>query len=170
MATEAQIAANQVNACKSTGPRSAAGKIRSSRNSYRHGLSAALPSSAERQKQVEELARKIAGNLSDKRTLELARTAAVCEIDLGQIRAAKVAAIERMLRFGLYDALSVHTNARGGENPAGLPATEQKRTAEAVRRALPDLIRIERYERQATTLRERSLRVVIKRIKSQLQS
>ena len=145
------------------------GKICSSRNSYRHGLSAPLQLSAERQKHVEELARKIADNISDEVTLELARTAAVCEIDLRRIRAAKVAAIERMLKFGLYDALSVFTNTPGGEDAASLLATDQKRTAEAVRRALPDLIRIERYERVAATLRERSLRAVIKRMRYKKQ-
>ena len=39
MATEKQIAANRANAQKSTGPRTAAGKLKSSRNAYRHGLS-----------------------------------------------------------------------------------------------------------------------------------
>ena len=117
MATKAQISANRVNARKSTGPRSAAGRIRSSRNSYRHGLSAALQSSGERQTHVEELARKIADNISDEVTLELARTAAICEIDLRRIRAAKVAAIKRMLKFGPYDALNVNTNPRGGKDP-----------------------------------------------------
>jgi len=40
MATPAQIAANRRNALKSTGPRTAAGKAASSRNSLRHGLAA----------------------------------------------------------------------------------------------------------------------------------
>jgi hypothetical protein len=39
MATEKQIAANRANAKKSTGPRTLAGKLKSSRNAYRHGLS-----------------------------------------------------------------------------------------------------------------------------------
>jgi len=38
MATPAQIAANQANSQKSTGPTSPAGKARSSRNSFKHGL------------------------------------------------------------------------------------------------------------------------------------
>ena len=38
MATPAQIAANLANSQKSTGPKSADGKARSSRNSFKHGL------------------------------------------------------------------------------------------------------------------------------------
>lgn len=40
MATEKQIAANRRNATRSTGPRTAAGKQRSSQNSLKHGLTA----------------------------------------------------------------------------------------------------------------------------------
>jgi hypothetical protein len=43
VATAKQIAANRANAKRSTGPKTAAGKRRSSRNAYRHGLSGALP-------------------------------------------------------------------------------------------------------------------------------
>ncbi len=39
MATEKQIAANRANAKRSTGPKTFAGKLKSSRNAYRHGLS-----------------------------------------------------------------------------------------------------------------------------------
>ena len=43
MATERQIAANRANAKRSTGPKTVAGKRRSSGNAYRHGLSGPLP-------------------------------------------------------------------------------------------------------------------------------
>jgi hypothetical protein len=39
MASEKQISANRANAKKSTGPRTMAGRAKSSRNAYRHGLS-----------------------------------------------------------------------------------------------------------------------------------
>jgi hypothetical protein len=43
MATEKQIIANRANAKRSTGQKTAAGRARSSRNAYRHGLSLDLP-------------------------------------------------------------------------------------------------------------------------------
>jgi len=58
MASEKQIAANRANAKKSTGPRTPAGRAKSSRNAYRHGLS--VPMQPEPQA-VEALAKAIAG-------------------------------------------------------------------------------------------------------------
>jgi hypothetical protein len=42
MPSERQIAANRLNALKSTGPRTGAGKSRSSKNAYKHGLSGVI--------------------------------------------------------------------------------------------------------------------------------
>ena len=65
MATERQIAANRRNAGNSTGPRSSGGKKRASRNSYRHGLAAAVTTTEEDAKRIERLARRIAGDTAD---------------------------------------------------------------------------------------------------------
>ena len=73
MSSERKIAANRRNAGKSTGPRSRAAKRRTRRNSYRHGLTAGVTSSAERTKRIERLARKIAGNTTDAVVLDRAR-------------------------------------------------------------------------------------------------
>jgi hypothetical protein len=43
LASDKQIAANRANSKKSTGPKTAAGKQKSSRNAYRHGLSRLEP-------------------------------------------------------------------------------------------------------------------------------
>ena len=104
MANERQIAANRRNARKSTGPRSSAGKRRTNRNSYRHGLTASVTLSTERIQHIERLARKIAGKATDVVILNRARDAAQAELELAQIRRVKVALIERMVEFGEFQA------------------------------------------------------------------
>jgi len=56
MATEKQIAANRANAKRSTGPKTAAGKLKSSRNAYRHGLSGPLLSDPATSAKVDRIA------------------------------------------------------------------------------------------------------------------
>jgi hypothetical protein len=182
VASERKIAANRRNARKSTGPRSSVGKRRTSRNAYRHGLTASVTSSAERTKRIERFARKIAGNATDAVILECARDAAQAELDLAQIRRVKVALIERMLAFGEFQAplafesvseIRRFLNAFGrgkvispipAEAAATMPSTEPERLAEAVRRALPELLKLDRYERRAAAVRERSVRTIRGRV------
>jgi hypothetical protein len=57
MTTEKQIAANRLNARRSTGPKTAAGKRRASQNALRHGLT--LPPPPEVLRCADELARPI---------------------------------------------------------------------------------------------------------------
>jgi hypothetical protein len=178
VASERQIAANRRNAQNSTGPRSAAGKRRASRNSYRHGLTSATTSSAKWAKCVERLACEIAGDTSDVIILEYARTAGEAEFDLAQIHRVKVAIIERIMAFGeanrprtsqsLGQVKRFFSGLDRGElvlpNPVdaapAMPETEPERSAEAVRRALPELVKLDRYERRAAIRRERALRIM----------
>ena len=104
VSSEKKIAANRRNAQKSTGPRSSAGKRRTSSNAYRHGLTAGVTSSAKDAERIERLAREIAGSATDVLTLEYARDAAQAELDLAQIRRVKIALIERMSAFGEFRA------------------------------------------------------------------
>jgi hypothetical protein len=173
MASTRQIAANRRNARQSTGPRSSAGRNRSRRNSYWHGLAASGTLNAERFKHIERLARKIAGNSTDVMTVERARTLAQAEYELALIRQAKVALISRVMAFGAFetpDAVEPNqvkrliTGLKRGEfvvperaEIPGMPATEPERTAEAIRRALPELIKLERYERRAAARRDRAM-------------
>jgi len=60
MATERQIAANRANAKKSTGPKTAAGKRRSSGNAFRHGLSGPLPEDVVTLAKIDVIARAVA--------------------------------------------------------------------------------------------------------------
>jgi hypothetical protein len=175
MASEGQIAANRRNARKSTGPRSGAGKNRSSRNAYRYGLTLSITSSAAYAKQLDRLVREIAGNTEDPILLERARAIAQAELELARVRRAKVSLIERASAFGELDppqAFSTVTqikrffNAldRGklilpkpSDSSATMPSQEPYRSAEAVRRVLPELRRLDRYEHRAAVRRHRAV-------------
>jgi hypothetical protein len=125
---------------------------------------------------VENLARKIAAEASDFVTLEYARAAAEAEFGIARVRQAKVALIERMLAFGQLEQPQLFKSVRQAKaflnaldrgklklpetvDAAGtMPSDEADRLAEAVRRALPELLKLDRYERRAVALRDRSVR------------
>jgi len=181
MASERQIAANRRNAHKSTGPRSGAGKKRASRNAYRHGLTLDITSTAAFAQQLDKLARKIAGDSEDAITLERAREIAQAELELARVRRAKVALIERASAFGELDPPRltvtqmirlVNALDRGRlivpkpiDALATMPSREPDRSADAVRRVLPELRMLDRYERRAAAQRERAVLDLADRIK-----
>ena len=174
MASERQIAANRRNARKSTGPRSGAGKERASRNAYRHGLRSSITSTAEYAKQLDKLVREIAGDTEDPILLERARAIAQAELDLARVRRVKVALIERASAFGELDPPQAFSSVtpiirllnaidRGRVPPepvdssATMPSREPDRSAEAIRRVLPELRKLDGYERRAAAQRDRAV-------------
>ena len=184
MATQRQIAANRRNARKSTGPRSNAAKKRSSRNAYRHGLTSSLPSSAAIAEWLDKFAHKIAGDSKNAIVLEQARAAAQAEFDLARIRHVKVALIQRVSALQRTRRPAGFCLVRSAEirylrfillgrappilpepvDPlATMPTQEPERTAEAVRRALPELRKLDRYESRAIGRRDRAIREITKR-------
>ena len=86
MATERQIAANRANARRSTGPKTLAGKMSSSRNAYRHGLSCPLPLDPEK---VEAIALALAGDGVDEQRLAAASEVARAQLELLRIRSVR---------------------------------------------------------------------------------
>jgi len=69
-----------------------------------------------------------------------------------------------MARFKFFNALD------RGElkiptpiDAAPMPSAEPERSAEAVRRAVPELLKLDRYEGRAAALRERSVRTIVAR-------
>jgi hypothetical protein len=131
---------------------------------------------AERLKYIERLARKIAAGTTDVVTLGEARTLARASFELAQIRRVKVALISRVMAFGGFEtpdpfeslAQQVKQLLRGlkrGElvplkraEIRAMPTTDPERTAEAMQRALPELIKLDRYERRTAARRARALR------------
>jgi hypothetical protein len=170
MATERQVAANRRNARNSTGPRSDAGKKRASRSSYRHGLRATIVPGVEHAKGIERLARKIVGATTDVAILEDARAAAQAEFDIAQVRQVRVTVIEHMRTIGECAAPLTSLAASQARVPrapaaagATMPSTEQERSHEAVRQALPELLKLDCYERRAVARRERSMQIITDR-------
>jgi hypothetical protein len=174
VASEQQIAANRRNARKSTGPRSRAGRKRASGNAYRHGLNVSITSSAAFAEQVDKLARKIVGDTDDVTMLERARAVAHAELELRRVRQAKVALISCAMVFGTLDPPPRITSTRQImrwlqawerclpvpkpiDPSATMPSQGPERSTEAMRRALPALLNLDRYERRASAMRDRAV-------------
>jgi len=102
VANDRQLKANRANSAKSTGPRSTGGKKRAGKNAYRHGLSLSIDVTANA-KEVNNLARKIAGGSGSKIVWEHAGNAARAQLDLDRVQRAKIALIERVLTRGRVD-------------------------------------------------------------------
>jgi hypothetical protein len=84
-----KLNANRANARASTGPRTAAGKKRATRNALRHGLSLSALENPTLSAEAANLAREIADEGATPDILELARSVAEAQIDLIRIRQAR---------------------------------------------------------------------------------
>jgi hypothetical protein len=136
MSTERQIAANRANAKRSTGPKTAVGKRRSSRNAYRHGLSGPLPSDELTILMIDAIARAVVGYADAKTVgadeLHQATAFAQARMELKRIR---------VVRTDLFDALV----------PSDLDP-----------RKLRKLRALDRYERLSQTKSRRATRLLSK--------
>jgi hypothetical protein len=130
MASEKQLKANRENAKRSTGPNTAAGRLKSSRNALRHGLSrsvAADPAALIKARQIAELL--VPDGANDMQLL------AAVEVAHAQAQVLRVAAVRSKLLANLDVA-----------------ATNLKQ--------LRRLAALDRYERQALTRRRRAARTL----------
>jgi hypothetical protein len=100
MSTSRQIEANRVNARGSTGPRTSAGKSRTSRNARRHGLSTLVGCDPALSTEVEELVRRLVG-VADADIAASARAFAEAAIDLARVERARLELIRRVLVPGI---------------------------------------------------------------------
>ncbi|MBR1152808.1 hypothetical protein [Bradyrhizobium sp. JYMT SZCCT0428] len=185
MTSARQIEANRCNAARSTGPRSRSGKKRSSTNAFRHGLSVDLPAIRGEEfelvvglladYQVDERARKDAQNLA-RATVELER---VTQYKLSLIeRVALVGRLNRSYWLNQLDSIIFSTREmrqidralKGGRMPRlrrikplpSLPPDEPERLSEAFRRAVPELLAVERYERTSVARFIRALHAMVR--------
>ena len=135
MATAKQIAANRRNGSLGRGPKTSAGKARSSRNALKHGLSIPVNRDKTLRRQIEVLARILAQSEAG---MGQARAAAEAELELARARAALEAVLTRA---------GITAEWNGGPEQGT-----------ALIHVLPKLQRLERYERRAFSQRRRALR------------
>ena len=135
MATERQIAANRANAKKSTGPKTAAGKIRSSHNAFRHGLSGPMPEDPVMSAKIEAIARAVADGADGEHQHAFAQS---------QSKLQRIQEVRAGLLADLKD-LSVMPPDLAHPSLSNLDV-----------RALRRLLALDRYERVARTNRRRA--------------
>lgn len=86
MTSDRKIKANRTNARASIGPQTRGGRARSAKNAFRHGLSLPVQSNQAHCKEVQTLARQIAGRHAGAHFEILARQIAEAQVDLRRIR------------------------------------------------------------------------------------
>jgi hypothetical protein len=89
MATEKQIAANRANATRSTGPKTAAGKLKASRNAYCHGLSRPLPVDPLATARIEAIVQALVGSDAPAAGQQAAREWAEAQLQLLRVRSVR---------------------------------------------------------------------------------
>jgi hypothetical protein len=184
-----RAAANRRNARASTGPRTAAGKARASRNARRHGLAAGLPDDPETEVDIAALAAAFLGTAPmPLAAMARAREAAEAELRLCQVRAVRVRLIDDAFAgrdtypgqdpvgdasrlkaeiAALFHKVSPLIGLARGIVPPPITKPARARTesgidreARVLARIGDDLARLDRYERRALSRRKRALRAL----------
>jgi hypothetical protein len=89
LATERQIAANRANAKLSSGPKTLAGKLKSSGNAFRHGLSRSVKFEPSSSAKIDAIARMLAGEQTTDGRLASAADFARAQLELQRIRSTR---------------------------------------------------------------------------------
>jgi hypothetical protein len=133
MLSRKKLDANRRNARKATGPKSRAGKARSSRNSFRHGLRAVATGNDddERSAKLSDLLRR---DNADEEEYQQAAVIGECQLFLARVRAARAAVIERMRGEGIW-----------------------RTDVEGTNLAIDDLRALDHYERRALSRRRMAI-------------
>ncbi len=129
--SKARTRHNPLNARRSTGPKTPAGKARYSRNAFRHGLASRTMADVDKAQRITDLVRLIAGSNDDLECLDMARRVAVAELKLLEVRA-------------------VRANLAKGIDPRS--AAPESKSLVAI------LTGCERYERRALSRRQKAMR------------
>ena len=158
----------------STGPKTSAGKARSSRNAFQHGLSIPVRDNPGFDHEIERWAQAIAGKNALPAHLALARRIGEAQVDLNRVRKAKRAALENPIKrikplSAMKAVRACIDHLEGRANPdtqyflcrlEGLDTNLQRvPLEEGYDIMLDELRRLDRYERRALRRRSEAVRV-----------
>jgi hypothetical protein len=100
VATDRQIAANRANAKRSTGPKSPEGRLKASRNAYRHGLSFPIVLDSESSPQLDVIVAAVVDPDPSGDQLLAAREFALAQLDLSRIRKVRAGLLAKIDQAG----------------------------------------------------------------------
>jgi hypothetical protein len=167
--SERRIAANRRNALLSTGPRSAAGRGRVSKNALRHGLAVRVLEDPRMAVDVETLARALSDQ--EDRLLAQARIVAESELDLERIQQANVSLINS--RIASVASRPQQADIAAGAGAQGLRnetlidrrGPDDRMRSEVLGEAMvelsPELWKLTRYERRASSRRNKAMKELL---------
>jgi hypothetical protein len=158
LASERQLRANRLNAQKSTGPKSRAGKKRASQNAYYHGLRAAILPNSEWMAKLAALAREIVDSTGGQINIDQARAIAQAQLEVCRVRSISTAVVTQILASGEHSGRS-HAADRAGQRP--LLESEPERRAEASGPRFSILKVLDRYQSRAVARRERLVKGIL---------
>jgi hypothetical protein len=162
MISTKKIAASRSNATKSTGPKTAQGKKRVRTNALRHGLAAIAPRDPATSAEIERLARWFCGDGATPERYELARAIAEERIMLQRVESAYVAIIERAMNTAHDEADQREVGVTAGRETATCaPAPVTPNQLDALRVALPLLVKLDRYMQRAHARHRRAMHAFV---------
>ncbi|MDI1343506.1 MAG: hypothetical protein PSV22_05310 [Pseudolabrys sp.] len=145
MISERKIRANRANARASTGPRTAGGKARASRNAKWHGLTLSVLADPSLAAELQNHATLIAGEAASAGLTESACRIAAAQVDLVRVR---------QVRHRLLVASEIEHDSDASSEPGSGPHQDRAVIPNLEKR----LAALDRYERRAISRRKRAIR------------